>query len=112
MTLYTTSCKPLPFYADGEPPLEELTDKFGSHLEGLLTYEKLILLALIATNLAYHEATDEPWTLTETYHDLPSGSVSDELFEVLPSLDNLQRDSLLGLCEALVAQIRYTREVG
>jgi hypothetical protein len=41
MTTYTTSCKPLPFYADGEAPLEELVDKFGSRLEGLETFEKL-----------------------------------------------------------------------
>jgi hypothetical protein len=27
MTTFTTSCKPLPFYADGEAPLEELVDR-------------------------------------------------------------------------------------
>ena len=113
MTSYTTSCKPLPFYADGETPLEELVDKFGSRLEGLETYEKLILLAAIATNLAFHDSdeTGEEWSLFDTYQELPCNPVSDELVDTLGSLDNLQRDNLLGLCEGLVAQIRYTKEV-
>jgi hypothetical protein len=112
MTTYTTSCKPLAFYAD-EPPLEELTDKFGSRLEALAPYEKLILLAAIATNLAFHltDETGEDWTIQESYEDLPSCPVSDSLNDSLPSLDALTRDSLLGLCEALVAQLRYFKEV-
>lgn len=110
----SASVKPLPFYADGETALEELVDKFGSHLEGLESYEKLILLAAIATNIAFHETDehDEPWSLLETYQDLPSTTVSDELRNTLPSLDTLSRDALLGLCEGLVAQLRYTRVVG
>lgn len=113
MTKYTTSCKPLAFYADGEAPLQELTDKFGSRLEALTPHDKLILLAMIATNLAFNniDETEEVWTLTDTYQELPSNPITDELVETLTSLDNLQRDSLLGLCEALVAQIRYTKEV-
>ncbi len=110
---FSTSAKPLPFYADGETPLEELTDKFGCRLEGLENYEKLILLAAIATNLAFHDTDEngEEWSLFDTYQELPCNPVSDELVDALGSLDNLQRDNLLGLCEALVAQIRYTREV-
>jgi hypothetical protein len=112
MTTFSTSAKPLPFYADGETPLEELTDKFGSRLEGLTTHDKLILLASIATNLAFHDRdeTGEEWSLFDTYQELPCNPVSDELVDTLGSLDNLQRDNLLGLCEALVAQIRYTKE--
>ena len=113
MTSFTTSCKPLPFYADGEEPLEALTDKFGSRLEALTPHDKLILLASIATNLAFNniDETEEEWSLFDTYNELPCNPVSDELVASLGSLDNLQRDSLLGLCEALVAQIRYTKEV-
>jgi hypothetical protein len=113
MTTYTTSCKPLAFYADGEAPLEELTDKFGSRLERLTPHDKLILLASIATNLAFHDRDEngEEWTLTDTYQELPCNPVSDELEASFASIDNLQRDSLLGLCEALVAQVRYTTEV-
>ena len=119
---FSTSAKPLPFYADGEAPLEELTDKFGSYLEALTPHDKLILLAAIATNLAFHDSealrrrdlrdeTGEEWSLTDTYQELPCNPIDDELVDSLASLDNLQRDSLLGLCEALVAQIRYTKEV-
>ncbi len=113
MTIYTTSCKPLAFYADGETPLEELTDKFGSRLEDLTPHDKLILLASIATNLAFHDRDEngEEWSLFDTYNEIPSAPIANELLHTLGSLDNLQRDSLLGLCEALVAQIRYTKEV-
>ncbi len=113
MTTFSTSCKPLAFYADGETPLEELVDKFGSRLEALTPHDKLILLASIATNVAFHDRDEngEEWTLTDTYQELPCNPVNDELVDTLASLDNLQRDSLLGLCEALVAQIRYTKEV-
>jgi hypothetical protein len=113
MTTFSSSAKPLPFYADGEAPLEALVDKFGSRLEGLETYEKLILLATIATNLAYHATneTGEEWSLLDTYKDLPSTTVGNELLAALDSLDTLQRDNILGLCEALVAQIRYSKEV-
>ncbi|HEY9612532.1 hypothetical protein, partial [Allocoleopsis sp.] len=74
---------------------------------------KLILLATIATNLAFHETNEigEDWGHFDTYQELPSTTVGDELTNTLPSLDNLSRDNLLGLCEALVAQLRYTREV-
>ncbi|MBD2130074.1 hypothetical protein NDI39_29335 [Microcoleus sp. ZQ-A2] len=113
MTTFSTSCKPLPFYADGEPPLEELVDKFGSFLERLTPHDKLILLAALATNLAFHDSDEngEEWSLFDTYNELPCNPVNDELVDSLGALDNLQRDSLLGLCEALVAQVRYTREV-
>ncbi|HEY9672034.1 MAG TPA: hypothetical protein V6D11_11350 [Waterburya sp.] len=110
---FSTSAHPLPFYADGETPLEELVDKFGSRLEGLASYEKLILLATIATNLAFHDTdeTQEDWGHLDTYQELPSTTVTDELTDAFPSLDTLSRDALLGLCEGLVAQLRYTREV-
>jgi hypothetical protein len=111
MTTFSTSAKPLPFYADGEPPLEELVDKFGSRLEALTPHDKLILLAALATNLAFHDSdfTGEEWSLTDTYQELPCNPIDDELVDSLASLDNLQRDSLLGLCEALVAQVRYNQ---
>lgn len=110
---FSTSAKPLPAYTSGEPPLEELVDKFGPRLEGLENYEKLILLAALATNLAYHDTaeTEEDWGLLDTYNEIPSTTVCGELRDMLPSLDNLSRDALLGLCEGLVAQLRYTFEV-
>ena len=113
MTTFSTSCKPLAFYADGEAPLEELVDKFGARLERLTPHDKLILLASIATNLAFHDGneTGEEWSVMDTYKEIPSAPIANELLHTLASLDNLQRDSLLGLCEALVAQIRYTKEV-
>ena len=58
MTTFSTSCKPLPFYADGETPLMDV-----------------------------------------------------DLYAMLRELDTLSANNLLGLCEALVSQLRYTGEV-
>lgn len=108
---FSTSAKPLPFYADGEVAIEQLIDKFGSHLEQIEAYEKLALLATISVKLC-SECVGEESSLSETYLALPNAvAMTGDLEEILPSLDTLSHDNLLGLCEALVAQIRYTREV-
>jgi hypothetical protein len=85
MTTFSSSAKPLPFYADGEAPLEELVDKFGSRLEALTPNDKLILLATIATNLAFHDIdeTGEEWSLFDTYNELPCNPISDDLVDTL-----------------------------
>ncbi len=114
MTTFSTSCKPLPFYADGQPPLEVLVDKFGSRLEHLDKRSKFLLLSSIAF---YASVDNDEYSLDEAYCDLPNPVcgeevlMSDELQEMLESLNTLSADNLLGLCEALISQLRYTREV-
>jgi hypothetical protein len=112
MTTFSTSAKPLPFYADGETPLEVLVDQFGSHLERLDNYSKFVLLASIAITAA---VDDDTLTLPDAYDCIEQSFldciINTDLIAMLPRLNTLTADSLLGLCEALVAQLRYTREV-
>lgn len=112
MTTFSSSCKPLPFYADGEEPLEALVDRFGSRLEHLDRYSKFILLASIAVTAA---VDDDTLGLPDAYDCIEQSFldsvINTELIAILPHLNNLTADNLLGLCEALVAQLRYTREV-
>ncbi|HEY9830602.1 MAG TPA: hypothetical protein V6D26_08485 [Stenomitos sp.] len=109
---FSTSAKPLPFYADGETPLETLVDKFGSRLEHLDRYSKFILLASIAITAA---VDDDTLGLPDAYDCIEQGFldsiINTDLMAMLPQLNTLAADNLLGLCEALISQLRYTREV-
>lgn len=109
---FSTSAKPLGFYADGEAPLEALVDKWGSHLERMTRYEKFILLGVIATKFAFDDAD----SLNENYQFAPplvhvADFVPVRIDEDIVALEVLSEDNLLGLCEALVAQLRYSKEV-
>lgn len=110
---FSTSAKPLPFYCDGETPLEELVDKFGSQLEHLDRYSKFILLASIAVTAAIDD--EEVTVLDTTYQCIETEFldciINTDLIAMLPQLNTLSADNLLGLCEALVSQLRYTKEV-
>jgi hypothetical protein len=112
MTTFSTSAKPLPFYADGETPLEELVDKWGSHLERMTRYEKFILLGIIASKFAYDDGESLDWH----YRCAPplyfvADFVPVRIDADVVALEGLSEDNLLGLCEALVAQLRYSKEV-
>lgn len=116
MTTFSSSCKPLPFYADGETPLEELVNKFGSRLETLDTRSKFLLLA----SISFYAAVDsDDFMLDDAYCAFPFylGDDKDEILmvddlqDMLESLGTLSADNLLGLCEALISQLRYTKEV-
>jgi hypothetical protein len=109
---FSTSAKPLPFYADGETPLEGLVDQFGSRLERLDNYSKFVLLASIAITAA---VDDDALSLHGAYdcieQNFLDSIINTDLIAMLHRLNELTADNLLGLCEALVAQLRYTREV-
>jgi hypothetical protein len=111
---FSTSAKPLPFYADGEAPLEKLVDKFGSRLEQLDNRSKFLLLS----SMAFYAAVDsDQYTLDDAYCDFPGRVngreilMTSDLQDMLEPLGTLRADNLLGLCEALISQLRYTREV-
>ncbi|MBD2124873.1 hypothetical protein NDI39_29675 [Microcoleus sp. ZQ-A2] len=109
---FSTSAHPLPFYADGEAPLEILVEKWGTYLEMMERHEKFILLGVIATSLAYEDGESLDWHYK---YAPPLFHVADcvpvRIDEDIVALEQLSLDNLLGLCEALVAQLRYTREV-
>lgn len=108
---FATSAKPLAFYTDAEPPLETLVNKWGSHLEHMRRYEKFILLGVIATKFAF----DGGESLNENYQFAPplvhvADFVPVRIDADIVALEELSEDALLGLCEALVAQLRYSKE--
>jgi hypothetical protein len=112
MTTFSSSAKPLPFYADGEAPLEALVDKWGSHLERMTRYEKFILLGVIASKFAFEDGESLDWHYREApplyfVADFVPVRIDDDVV----ALEEVSEDNLLGLCEALVAQLRYTSEV-
>ncbi len=82
------------------------------NIEAMERHEKYILLGVIASYFAY--ACDENFDWH--YRCAPplyfvADFVPVTLDDYIPKLDELDEDSLLGLCEALVTQLRYTREV-
>lgn len=96
----------------GKAPLEALTEAYGARLEGMERHEKLILLGIIASKFAYEDGESLDWH----YRCAPplffvADFVSVSLDEYIPKLDGLDEYALLGLCEALVAQLRYSKEV-
>lgn len=110
---FSTSAKPLSFYASGEAPLETLEYKFGARLDHLDQYSKFILLASIAITAAIDD--EEITVLNTTYRciedEFLDEIINTDLIEMLPQLNTLSADNLLGLCEALISQLRYTKEV-
>lgn len=105
---FSTSASPLSSYASGEAPLEELTEAFGPQLENLDRDSKFLLLASIALYAAVDN--DDLYSLEDCYHSVALVDMNPALRDMLPQLGALCADNLLGLCEALVAQLRYTRE--
>lgn len=97
----------------GKAPLEVLTEAFGATLEGMARHEKFILLGVIASKFAYEDGETFDWH----YRSAPplyfvADFVPVAIDDYVPKLDDLSEDSLLELCEALIAQLRCTKEVG
>jgi hypothetical protein len=93
-------------------PLEALTEAYGLRLERLERHEKLILLGVIASKFAYDDGESLDWH----YRCAPplyfvADFVPVTIDEHIQSLDGISQDALLELCESLIAQLRYTKEV-
>lgn len=91
----------------GKPPLEALTQTYGARLEGMAQHEKFILLGVIASKFAFNDCESMDWH----YRSAPplyfvADFVPVTLDEYIPQLDALNEDALLGLCEALISQLR------
>jgi hypothetical protein len=92
-----------------KPPLDALTEAYGSRLERLERHEKFILLGVIASKFAYDDGESLDWH----YRCAPplyfvADFVPVRIDEDLVSLEGLSEDNLLGLCEGLLAQLRYS----
>lgn len=111
MKHFNSSAKPLGFYANGEA-LDALTEAFGARLEGMARHEKFMLLGVIASKFGYNDGESLDWH----YRCAPplyfvADFIPVNIDDYVPKLEGLSEDALLGLCEALVAQLRYNKEV-
>jgi hypothetical protein len=108
---FSTSAHPLPFMQTGSAT-RDFGGEWGTYLEMMERHEKFILLGVIATSLAYEDGESLDWHYK---YAPPRFHVADcvpvRIDEDIVALEQLSLDNLLGLCEALVAQLRYTREV-
>jgi hypothetical protein len=81
-------------------------------IKAMERHEKFILLGIIASKLAYDDGESLDWH----YRCAPplyfvADFVPVRIDEDVVALEELSEDNLLELCEALLAQLRYSKEV-
>ncbi len=81
-------------------------------IDAMERHEKFILLGVIASRFAY----DDGESFDYHYRCAPplyfvADFVPVGIDNYVPQLENLNENALLELCEALISQLRYTREV-
>jgi hypothetical protein len=104
----STSAKPLGYYVTVPPHIEET---LGSYFENLNRPEQFALLAAIGMYMSAHAALGiNGYSLRDALADTEC-FVSDELSNRLDDIEGLCDDSILGLCEALIINLRTTKEV-
>jgi hypothetical protein len=92
--------------------VETQTD-WGNAINAMARHEKFIVLGVIASKFAYDDGETLDWHYRSTpplyfVADLVPVPIATDNF--IQSLDGLDENALLGLCSALVAQLR-TKEV-
>lgn len=101
----TTSAKTIGYYCTIPPHIEET---LGSHFENLQRGELFALLSTLSIYMAFHsnegDADDEHYSLLDSYNDTPAELMPD-VVEILPDLELLPNESIIGLTHALVAHI-------
>ncbi|HEY9653657.1 MAG TPA: hypothetical protein V6C95_23550 [Coleofasciculaceae cyanobacterium] len=102
----TTSAKTIGYYCTIPPHIEEI---LGSHFENIERTELFSLLATLANYMAYHSYGDSSqdeieFTIIDAYNQCPGELVADVL-EILPDLELLPNESIVGLAHALIAHI-------
>ncbi|HEY9650931.1 MAG TPA: hypothetical protein V6C95_09725 [Coleofasciculaceae cyanobacterium] len=101
----TTSAKPIGYYCTIPAHIEET---LGSHFENLERTELFALLATLANYMAYHcdenESFEQEYSFVEAYNEVHAELVAD-VIEILPDLEALPNQSIIGLAHALIAHI-------
>lgn len=90
--------KPLGYYTSNTPPnegvLAELQDAFGAQLQNLNKAQKLVLIAIIAGDLAcQYSMTDQPY--------------GNQVFNYVSKIRELPLSDREGLIECLINGVRY-----
>ena len=105
---FSTSAKPLGYYTTVATHIEQI---FGSHFEQMERFEQFTLLSSLAIFMANHANEENPeYGLYDAYMDAPGGCF-EEVENILPEIEQCPDETLLGLCEALVINLRTTKEV-
>jgi hypothetical protein len=89
--------------------LENLIEEFGSRLEGIESADKLFLVSVIGVYLQYQPASDsDQEAMDETLRilEIPAQECSEDVYEVAQSLTGESVSDLIGLLEALTAQLK------
>lgn len=91
--------------------IDQLVDRFGSHLEELTRTEKLALRATLTYYLFHLEVADlGEYTLSNAANDTLLGYCTEDhpnLLEAFTILDSISEDETEGLIEAITAQCRW-----
>jgi hypothetical protein len=106
---FTTSAKPLGYYVSLPVHIEQT---LGSYFENVNRPDQFTLLAAIGMYMSAHAALGiNEYTLRDALADTEC-FVSDELTNCLDEIECLNDNSILGLLEALVINLRTTKSVG
>lgn len=102
----TTSAKPIGYYCTISPHIEAV---LGSHFENIERGEMFALLATLANYMAYHysdenNSFEQEYSLVEAYNEVYAELIAD-VIEILPDLEALPNESIIGLAHALIAHI-------
>ena len=95
---------PLGYYVDPSPVLDALAEKYGYQLEKMSIAEKFQTISILSLTL-FHYANSPVLSIKIIWN--PLTGPNDSLRESLGSLDGCTPKTLLGLMEALVAQLRH-----
>ena len=105
----TTSAKPLGYYVSVPRHIEQA---LGSYFENVNRPDQFALLAALGLYMSAHASMGvDEYSLREALIDTGC-CISDELTDCLDEIETWHDDSILGLLEALVINLRTTKEVG
>ncbi len=95
--------KPVTYYVQ-TPQIDSLVNRYGAEFQRVDRQDKIILLAAVASKLATGYPLE---TFTNQFKTIESDDEALEDFTL--RLDRASNDELMGVCEALITQLRYGR---
>ncbi|WP_088895033.1 hypothetical protein [Leptolyngbya ohadii] len=95
--------KPVTYYVQ-IPQIDSLVNRYGAEFQRVSREEKTVLLLLISSKLATGESLESILDRTRS----PQVSY-DTIEDFTLRLDRASDDELMGICEALITQLRYGR---
>ena len=102
---------PLGYYTnftvkDAGTPLDILEKKFGAYLELLTRPDKYAFLATLSQYMAVHACLGGQYRLIEAFENVGC-QLNPQLVKMFDDLETLSSTDIIGLCQALIDQIRH-----